>query len=253
MTAERIPMMLNKMLLSVFSWKLPFIVLSEKEKETLTKHFGAERVEVLPNTVDLNDAALHQRGMKDEQTPLIIGYLGRIEPNKGMTELLEAARLLKSKDIPFQITMAGKEEKEGEYLNQFQQTVGNDFQYAGVVSGKGKSDFLSSVDVFVLPSYFEGLPMSLLECMSYGAVPVVTPVGSIPEVVEEGINGLFIKVRDAQSIVDAITSLHHDRKRLLEMGNCARTTIFEKFSTEKYVGKLNCIYNDLQSECIKQQ
>lgn len=95
-----------------------------------------------------------------------------------------------------------------------------------------------------MPTYFEGLPMSLLECMSYGVVPVITPVGSIPEVVVDGNNGLFIKVKDTDSIVDAISKINSDRNLLNRLSVNARNTIFSKFSTLQYISQLNHIYQE---------
>ena len=117
------------------------------------------------------------------------------------------------------------------------------FEYAGLVSGKSKCDFLRSLDAFILPTYFEGLPMSLLETMSYGVTPVVTPVGSIPQVVKDGVNGMFITDHDSDSIVSAIKRLDEDRSILRKLGVAARETIFNQFSPEKYVEKLNSIYH----------
>ena len=245
MTAKKIPALLNRMLKDVFSWDVPFIVLSEKERYTVMERFGAKRVFVLPNTVDLKEATRYRRTKKSEGEPLILGYIGRIEPNKGMTELLEACKQLHADGIPFQLRIAGKEERQGEYLPLFESLPDGCFKYAGVVSGKNKTDFLKSIDVFMLPSYFEGLPISMLECMSFGALPVVTPVGSIPEVVKDGENGIFIKVKDVGSIVDAVTRIHQNRNLLDTIGNEAKTTILEDFAAEKYVDELNRIYNSL--------
>ena len=245
MTAKKIPAVLKRMLKEVFSWDVPFIVLSEKERDTVKGRFGAKSVFVLPNTVDLKEAEGYQRTKKNEDAPLVLGYIGRIEPNKGMTELLEACKRLHANGIPFQLRIAGKEERQGEYLPLFESLPDGCFKYAGVVSGKSKADLLKSIDVFMLPSYFEGLPISMLECMSFGAVPVVTPVGSIPEVVKDGENGIFINVKDIGSIVDAVTRIHQNRDLLDSIGNKAKTTILENFATEKYVDELNRIYDSM--------
>lgn len=242
LTARHIPFFLMIILKRVFAWDVPFIVLSESEKKTLMERFGARRVEVLPNCVDLRDAATFLKEGKTKDKPLVIGYLGRIEPNKGMTELLYACQQLRKEHIPFQLALAGKEEHEDEFLPFFDRELGGAFHYAGIVSGKQKETFLKGLDVFVLPSYFEGLPMSLLECMSYGIVPVTTPVGSIPEVVTDGENGIFIKKKDYESIVQEIKKLNENRDVLYEMGKRAKQTIFEKFSAERYIAQLNALY-----------
>ena len=319
LTAPRIPFILERILKWVFSWDVPFIVLSEGEKEILKNRFGAKRVEVLANcpegpkgndtqseiatirgcattihehgslrygagaydngsnnkdnrdnkdnkdniiplnslnlelfnfepasvTSDLNIEPTCEASALNQRRALIFGYLGRIEPNKGMTELLAALKKLKAEGIKFKVRFAGKEQTEGEYLPKFKEALGEDFEYCGLVSGERKREFLESLDVFVMPTYFEGLPMSLLETMSYGAVPVVTEVGSIPTVVKDGENGLFVKVKDVDSICNALKKLDEDRELLAQMSEKAQRTIQENFSAEKYVERLNEIYNSL--------
>ena len=247
LTAPKIPFYLRRIMRWVFRQDVPFIVLSELERDILTQRFGVKRVFSLPNCVDLRDArAFAEAGRgRDESHPLRIGYLGRIEPNKGMTELLSAARRLKEAGCPFQLVLAGKEQTEGEYLPRFERELTTHFHYAGLVAGMTKCDFLRSLDAFILPPYFEGLPMSLLECMSYGVAPIVTPVGSIPQVVRDGVNGLMIKDHDVDSIVEAVLRLDGDRRLLRTLGDAARQTIFERFSPQQYVEKLNHIYADL--------
>ena len=242
LTSESIPFPFRQMLNQVFSWNVPFITLSETEAETLRKRFHAKHVVSLPNCIDLKDAQTFQRKYKDYSTPLTIGYLGRIAKTKGMDDLLQACCRLKERHIPFCLQIAGAEELEGQYLPQFRKALGKQFVYAGIVSGENKKSFLQSLDVLAMPTFFEGLPMSLLECMSYGAVPVITPVGSIPTVVTEGRNGMLIKVKDAQSIVDAIAYLHTHRDRLEQMSQSARSYIYEHFDADSYIDKLNNIY-----------
>ena len=262
LTAPKIPFYLEHIMRWVFGQELPFIVLSDMERGILVERFGAKEVYSLPNCVDLKDAeayakeneeaSLSEDNLRDTnmasthhqalRQPLRIGYLGRIEPNKGMTELLIACQRLKKKGLPFQLVIAGKEQTEGEYLPQFDQWLGDSFEYVGLVSGQTKCDFLRSLDTFVLPTYFEGLPMSLLESMSYGKAPIVTPVGSIPQVVKDGENGIFVKDHDVDSIVDAIKRLSEDRTLLRKLGEEARKTIFSQFSPNKYIEKLNDIY-----------
>lgn len=245
LTATHIPGFLKRIMKYVFRKDLPFIVLSNMEKDILRQRFGAERVEVLPNCVDLSDADefVHEDLKCSDNQPLRLGYLGRIEPNKGMKELLKACGQLQDENCPFKLVIAGKEQMEGELLPLFKQRLGDKFEYVGLVSGQSKCLFLRSLDIFVLPSYFEGLPMALLETMSYGVTPVVTPVGSIPQVVKDGVNGLFITDHDCDSIVLAIKRLNEHRGLLRKLGNAARETIFNQFCPERYVEKLNLIYN----------
>ena len=243
LTSESIPFPFRQILKHVFSWQVPFIALSEKEAGILRNKFYAKHVVSLPNCINLKDAKTFDRKCKDISSPLTLGYLGRIAKTKGMDYLLQACCILKERHIPFCLKIAGTEEVEGLYLPQFSKILGNQFVYSGIVSGESKNSFLRSLDVLAMPTFFEGLPMSLLECMSYGVVPVITPVGSIPTVVTDKQNGILIKVKDTPSIVDAITFLHTHRDKLEQMSKSSRNYIYEHFDSDSYIDKLNNIYS----------
>lgn len=245
LTAIYIPKYLRIILNCIFSLEVPFIVLSSLEKKLLLDKFHCHRVYVLPNCVDLNDAAIYHRDFSQGRRPLVLGYLGRIAETKGMDYLLEACYEMKQHGFPFILKIAGKEEIEGQYLFRFQEELEDSFVYEGVVSGNSKKDFLKGLDLFILPSFFEGLPMSLIESMSYGVIPVTTNVGSIGEVIEDCENGLFIKRRNAKSIVEQCYRIDKDRKLFKLLSQKAKDTIFEKFVPQKYIDNLNSIYADL--------
>lgn len=244
LTAAHIPYFMMRIMKWVFRQNVPFVVLSDLEKDILQKRFLAKDVISLPNCADLTDAEnfAQENVIRNELKPLCIGYLGRIEPNKGMKELMFACQRMKKQGVPFKLVIAGKEQTEDEYLPQFKKCLTDSFEYVGLVSGQKKCDFLKSLDAFILPTYFEGLPMALLETMSYGVTPIVTHVGSIPQVVKDGVNGVFIKDHDIDSIVNAIERLNADRCLLRKLGNAARQTIFSQFSPKKYIDELNKTY-----------
>lgn len=242
LTAPHIPFYLNIFLKKVFALPVPFIVLSELEKKLIQGRFNCVNINVLPNCVDLKDAENFERQANMHNT-LTIGYLGRIAETKGMDYLLDACIQMKKMGIPFFLKLAGKEEIKNKYIPTFQKELGNHFIYEGVVFGETKNKFLKSLDIFILPSFFEGLPMSLIECMSFGVVPVTTPVGSIKEIVKNNTNGTFIKVKDEQSIVYQINRLNKDRLLLFSMSQNSQNFIFQNFNTKTYIKKLNNIYN----------
>lgn len=238
---QKVPVVLDRILSLVFSSDTPVIVLSDKEKNIIQSRYQCNRVYSLPNCVDLQDAALFKRQI-DPERPLQILYLGRITRTKGMDHILEAAISLKNKGVDFVFNLAGEEDPGAAYIEKFTTALGVNFSYLGIVSGEKKNTLLKNCDVFLLPSYFEGLPMSLIECMSYGMIPVVTKVGSIETVVTHGQNGLFIPVKDGESIVSAITAILSDTKTRKRLSQEARNRIFSQFDAEKYISDLNGIY-----------
>lgn len=236
------PWLIDVILKKVFSWSCPIIVLSEKEKAAIENQFHSCTVHVLPNSIDLDEAHCFHRNPDAEET-LHLLYLGRIEPNKGMDYLVAACEELRSRGCKYVLHMAGKDQCNGHYLSLFQEKLSNSFVYEGIVAGEEKVRLLKRCQVFVLPSFYEGLPISLLETMSFGCVPVVTNVGSISEYVQEGVNGLFVKQKDAHSIASAVQQLYQDRDRLSSMSVQAQQTIFDKQDPRQYVSQLNQIYH----------
>ena len=238
--ADRKPWIINALLKHLFRKDAQFIVLSELEKEKLVHDYNIRNISVLPNCPDLSDAKSFVREANATR-PLTIGYLGRICKDKGMQELLDACIALKEQNIGFKLKIAGKEDSP-EFIPKFRLCLEDKFEYCGVVSGVEKSEFLKSLDIFALPSYYEGLPMSLLESMSFGVAPVCTNVGSIGEVVKDGKNGLFVGEYSSQDIVTQISKLDADRDLLALLSACAVGTIMDNFNPDTYIQELNKIY-----------
>lgn len=237
---ESVPCSAKMILKRIFGQSAPFIVLSAVEKKCLTERYHAKDVYVLPNCPDIQKT-IERRPLGHDE-PLTLGYIGRIVDDKGMKELYDACKSLLKKQTPFMLRLAGVEEVP-KYIPMFQTLLGDCFEYVGIVSGKSKRSFLKLLDVFVLPSYYEGLPMSLLESMGYGAVPVVTAVGSISQVVMDGKNGLIIPMYDSDAIVEAICKLNKNRDMVTSLATEARKTVLERFGAEQYVKTLNEIYD----------
>lgn len=241
LTSPSTPWLLKCIMRWVFEGKEPIIVLSDSEREALQSKFHCSNISILPNCINLSESEKFSRQVSTKTIEL--GYLGRITESKGMTELLEACIELQQQNVPFHLYMAGKEEKEGQYLPAYKENLGDRFIYEGVVSGKSKIDFLKHIDTFVLPSYFEGLPMSLLEAMSFACVPITTLVGSIPSIVTNKENGVAIAPHSSQSIVDAVKILLSNSSYRKALSQKAQQTIFKSFSPRKYINNLNNIYN----------
>lgn len=238
---DKKPWLIDFILNKVFGYDVPLIVLSDKEKEHICKIYHRNNVYALPNCIDISVAKTFQR--QESHGRLRLLYLGRIDKNKGIDFILDALKVLNKQDVEFIFRMAGKENVEGEYINKFKAELKENFEYCGVVSGKSKYNLLKDSDMFVMPSFYEGLPMALLECMSWGVVPIVTDVGSIGEYVKDGENGQLVKVKDIASIVNAIMPFVNNRDLLKKMSENARNTIFTRLKPEDYIRKLNMIYD----------
>src|SRR5690606_40232854 len=93
------------------------------------------------------------------------------------------------------------------------------------IDGTQKDELLTICDILVLPSYSEGLPMSILEAMSYGKTIISTSVGGIPEIVKEGENGFLVTPGDKRSLSEVLNKILGDRNLLDIMGNNSQNRI----------------------------
>lgn len=237
------PFYIKWLLKRLFKKSGTFVVLSNKEKKIVQETYGVKTVVSLPNCIDLEDATQYNKSYHTGQPTL--GYIGRIASTKGMSELLNACVSMKQDNIAFKLVIAGSERGGDSYINSYKEQLGDNFEYWGIVSGIEKKEFFKKVDIFILPSYFEGLPISLLETMSFGCIPVTTDVGSINTIVTEGKNGLFINKKDSHDIVNKVKILIETEGMMEELGKNAKQTIFEQFNPDKYIAGLNRIYQTL--------
>jgi glycosyltransferase involved in cell wall biosynthesis len=241
---NKTPFWISWILKRIFCMKAPIIVLSPNEKSVLEDRFGAKNVHSLPNCVDLNETIGFVRKINIDR-PLTILYIGRIVETKGINYILDAFKILKDKKVPFNLIFAGEEEKYGQFINKFKDTLNNQFSYKGIALGQNKDQLFKNSDIFLLPSFYEGLPLSLLECMSFGLTPVVTNVGSISLCVENGENGIIINDHNSDDIIKAIELLHNDRDKLYQFGNRSIKKIKLLFDPKEYILNLNKIYDSL--------
>ena len=236
------PFWMNYILKKVFSGKNPIIVLSPLEKKVLQQKGNNKEIFILPNCIGLKEAREFDRFHNNNEILMLL-FLGRISIDKGIEFFLQAMESLKKKGIKFKFIMAGKGPEEKVFIQKFNDLLGIDFEFKGVVSGDQKTELLKKCNVFLLPSFYEGLPMALIESMSFGLVPITTNVGSIRYVIRDGINGIFVNTHSSEEIAYAIEKLSKDKEYMHELSKNARQYIFNNFNPEEYISRLNEIYS----------
>jgi glycosyltransferase involved in cell wall biosynthesis len=242
MTSKKATGWMKLILKRVFAGNTQLIVLSPAEEEVIISEYNVKKVKVLPNCVDLREAKIFERKV-DKNAVIRLLYIGRISVPKGIEYTYQALALLKKKGIPFKFIIAGTGPDEKEYLEKFSALLGSDFEFKGIVSGDAKTAVFKNADVFVMPSHFEGLPMSLLESMSFGLVPVVTNVGSIKYVVQSGENGIMVDKNPAEEVAEAIEKIIFNRALLQTMSVNAANFIFKHYNPQDYISELNKMYD----------
>jgi glycosyltransferase involved in cell wall biosynthesis len=162
-------------------------------------------------------------------------YIGRLSSEKGIAVLLKAVLQLKRKyKLGTELTIAGSGPKEYQ-LKEYAKTlgIGKDVHFIGYVRDNAKlSRLYQDSDVFILPSYTEGVPKVILEAMANGLPVVATSVGGIPEIIQNGLNGLLVPTEDAEAICDSVYRLLNNEKLRLKMRESALETV-RKFTLEK--------------------
>lgn len=225
---------------SLFNNSQQVIVLSELERKLLKEKFNYAYAKVLSNSIDTSTFKINSVRQLSKN-PILL-YLGRIEKNKGIVELVEALKLLKNDSI-FRFILCGAGPLTEYCKIECDKFLGENFEFKGVVYGEEKINIIKESNIFLLPSYFEGLPMALLETMAAGVVPIVTNVGSMKYIVENGINGLLVEKYNPQDLYEKMKSIisNHELYNLLSIN--ARKNILENFDISNYIIRLNDIYN----------
>jgi glycosyltransferase involved in cell wall biosynthesis len=155
-------------------------------------------------------------------------YSGRmVQAQKRIFDFLELIQKLDSRKLPFSITFIGTGDDENAFQGRLAPWVEKGVaRYLGRCSSEVIRKELIAHDVLLLMSEFEGLPLSLLEGMAEGCVPVVTEIKSgISEILNHGRNGLLSPVGDVDAMVRNISSLHHDRELLQKLSEQAWATL----------------------------
>jgi glycosyltransferase involved in cell wall biosynthesis len=218
------------------------ICLGNNEKVFLTEKYSLDdkKIYVLENAVEIKEDISN----KFFSGVLTLIFLGRIDKDKGLDEIINALKDI-NENFEIRFILCGTGPYEKFVVSELSKILGDKFEFHGVVTGSIKERLLSESHIFLLPSYFEGLPNALLEAMSFGLVPICTSVGSIPNVISNGINGYIIPLKDSTSISDKIQQLEKDRLKLKEIGIKAHKLMLENFSIKSYIVKLNQIYNNI--------
>ncbi|SDC44406.1 glycosyltransferase family 4 protein [Niabella drilacis] len=180
-----------------------------------------------------------------QKLPVSFLFLGLIGNRKGVFDLIEVIRVHRDalKDAAkFYIGGNGEIEKLGRLIDEYQ--LRDMVEFVGWADGSKKKELLNACDVYVLPSYNEGLPISILEAMSYGKPVIATRVGGIPEVVKEGRNGFLIEPGDKAALWERIDSFVQHPEQLKEMGALS-LKIVKPYFAENVMEKLQALYGEL--------
>lgn len=204
----------------------------------------AERISVIPNGVDVENASARTDYATDER--LTVVFVGRLVPNKGADVLLPAfARVLKNldgKDWRLWLFGAGAEQAR---LTALCEQLGIDRRVKFWGRVDNVASHLEQADLFVLPSRAEGMSNALLEAMSHGLPCIASRIPGNVEVIRDGENGILVPVDNAEALGDALLELGRDPARRRALGKQAHADVLREYEIGSVASRYLQLYRKL--------
>lgn len=216
------------------------IALSESWKKFFEEKFDCTHVVIVKNIIDIPIPRQLTR-----TATIHFLFLGYLDKNKGIYDLLTIISKHHHELTGHFILHIGGNGETDKVCHFIQQShLDNLVKFEGWVSGNKKQELFSLADVYILPSYHEGLPLSVLEAMSYKLPIISTIVGGIPEIVENGVNGFLVTPGDQSTIFDRIMTLINDKMQRNSMGESSYQKSIPHFP-DKVEKELTKLYQSL--------
>jgi glycosyltransferase involved in cell wall biosynthesis len=206
------------------------ICLSEKEKETLIRYFSIdkEKISAIPNGIDSREPGTRS----PTSSVKTILFTGRIVPVKNVERIIESVALLYPQFPFIRVVLAGpvdpryKNHLEN-YINS--QGISQIVTFTGEISHREIEDLYLRSDLFISLGGWEGVPTSMLEAMWYGLPCIMFGTGGIPEVIENGHNGIVLPDTDPVVVAKALQALIQDPEHAEALGKNAQDTVRKRY------------------------
>lgn len=218
------------------------IALSQDWKDKFDQTFGLNNCCVLENGIDMErlapaiqDPVIHQKSFVT---------LGRLGQRKGTYDLVEAIDIARKMVPNIKCYLAGDGDVEKVKKLVKEKHLEDNIDVVGWANFDKKLELFKSVSTVVLPSYNEGLPMSILEGMACGKAIISTTVGAIPEVIGEE-NGILVEPGDVQALSEALIECAQNLRKIKRMSECNIEKAQKQFSVDVMHDQLSKYYKSL--------
>lgn len=176
-------------------------------------------------------------------------FLAWLIAEKGIFDLIESARNIAAQHPQVQFWICGEGEHSQEARAKVDEYgIAHAFDFKGWVKGERKMDMLRNADIYVLPSYFEGFPNSLMEAMASQLPVISTTVGAIPELVHTPSNGLLYEAGDVEGLTEHLQTFITQSEYRNEAAQNARQTIRENNTIEIALQKFDDLFEKIEHE-----
>jgi glycosyltransferase involved in cell wall biosynthesis len=218
------------------------VAVSRGGLSALGKVLGPAQTSLIDNGVELPAYA----GEKAPNDPPRVLYAGPITPRKGLLDLLEASRLLGERGVRHEVVLAGGTPAEGaEAEAQVHAAAGEQVRFLGPQPHEAMPELYRSADLYCLPSWWEAMPLSVLEAMASGLPVVASEVGDIPRAVSDGVTGRVVPPRDPRALAKALEPLLTDPELRQKYGEAGRRRAEEQFDLATTIEAIDRLYREL--------
>lgn len=216
------------------------IVLSEEWLDWFTaRGFCVDSFIVMHNAVSMPEASCSPGLHQD------ILFLGRLDERKSPDVLMRAAMKTLEEHPESRLVFGGDGLLERYKALALDLGIDQRCEFLGWTTGEDKEQLFQRAGVYCLPSKNEGMPMSVLEAMAHGIPTVATPVGGVPQIIDDGGNGFIIPVDDEAALSSILCRLADSSELRSMIGNAGRKTVKRGFNIERNVVKLAELYRRL--------
>lgn len=216
------------------------VVLSQAWKEWVQSISRNPQVQAIYNPVLLPPASAW-----DARQPGAVLSLGRLGRRKGSYDLLQAAARVVPQVGRLELRLGGDGELDAVRAQAAQLGLAGHLNLLGWVGADSKQQQLALASLYALPSYHEGLPMSVLEAMAAGLPVLATPVGGIAEAVADGVEGFLVAPGDVEALAARLAQLLQDEALARRMGAAARRKVETTFCSDAVLPRVEQMYREL--------
>jgi glycosyltransferase involved in cell wall biosynthesis len=218
------------------------IVLSRRLQMYVGTIAPSARTVTIHNFVDNARIEAEAKRTSVGRSSTLLLFLGEIGQRKGINDLIRALPEI-SRSIPdVRLVAGGSGDIEVVRRSAWELGIEKHVSLPGYVSGPEKFRLLAEAAIYVLPSYNEGVPISILEAMSVGLPIVTTPVGGIPDVIRDGEEGFLVAPGSIDQLAHRIIELLSNEDLRYRMGENARRRLRTEYSPEASLGALMALY-----------
>ena len=211
-------------------------------QQTLLEVLPADRVALIDNGVPVEG---YPERLEGNDPPRVL-YVGLLTPRKGVLDLLAASRMLRERGVAHELWLLGGTPDEGPAAEaEVRAGLDGSAKLLGTRPPEQMPAEFAAADIFCLPSWWEAMPLSVLEAMAAGLPVVATDVGDVGRAVDDGVTGHVVPVRDAEKLAGALESLLTDRDLRVKMGLAGRSRVVDLYSSEVTAARVSALYAEV--------